>query len=127
MTLNGWLQIALFFAAIAAVTVPLGGFMARVFARERTWFDPVLRPLERLIYRLTGVNETHEMRWTEYALAMLAFSVVSMLVLYVLMRLQALLPLTPRVWRRLRPIWRSIPPRHSRPTPTGSRTSAKRR
>ncbi len=96
MTLNGWLQIALFFAAIAAVTVPLGAFMARVFARERTWFDPVLRPLERLIYRLTGVNETHEMRWTEYALAMLAFSMVSMAVLYVMMRLQALLPYNPQ-------------------------------
>ena len=50
-----------------AVTAPLGRFMARVFARERTWLDPVLRPLERLIYRLTGVDETHEMRWTEYA------------------------------------------------------------
>ena len=96
MTLNGWLQIALFFAAIAAVTVPLGAFMARVFARERTWLDPVLRPLERLIYRLTGVDETHEMRWTEYALAMLAFSVVSMLVLYALQRLQALLPFNPQ-------------------------------
>ena len=71
------------------MTVPLGRFMARVFARERTWLDPVLRPLERLIYRLTGVDETHEMRWTEYALAMLAFSVVSMLVLYALQRLQA--------------------------------------
>ena len=53
------------------MTVPLGRFMARVFARERTWLDPVLRPLERLIYRLTGVDETREMRWTEYALAML--------------------------------------------------------
>jgi K+-transporting ATPase ATPase A chain len=103
MTLNGWIQIALFFAAVAAVTVPLGGFMARVFARERTWFDPVLRPLERLIYRLTGVNETHEMRWTEYALAILAFSVVSMLVLYVLMRLQALLPFNPQALAAVAP------------------------
>lgn len=96
MTLNGWLQIALFLAAVAAVTVPLGRFMARVFARERTWLDPVLRPLERLIYRLTGVNETHEMRWTEYGLAMLAFSVVSMLVLYAMQRLQAILPYNPQ-------------------------------
>ncbi|MFA5909118.1 MAG: potassium-transporting ATPase subunit KdpA [Vicinamibacterales bacterium] len=96
MTLNGWFQIALFLAAIAAVTVPLGRFMVRVFARERTWLDPVLRPLERLIYRLTGVNETHEMRWTEYGLAMLAFSVVSMLVLYAMQRLQAVLPFNPQ-------------------------------
>ena len=96
MTLNGWLQILLFLAAIAAVTVPLGAFMARVFARERTWLDPVLRPRERLVYRLTGVDDRHEMRWTEYALTMLAFSVVSMLVLYALQRLQGVLPLNPQ-------------------------------
>ena len=96
MTLNGWFQILLFLAAIAAVTVPLGRFMARVFARERTWFDPVLRPLERLIYRLTGVDETHEMRWTEYGATTLVFSVVSMLVLYALQRLQGLLPFNPQ-------------------------------
>ena len=96
MTLNGWLQIALFLAAVAAVTVPLGRFMARVFARERTWFDPILRPLERLIYRLTGVDESREMRWTEYGLAMLAFSAVSMLVLYGILRLQAVLPFNPQ-------------------------------
>ena len=96
MTLNGWIQILLFLAAIAAVTVPLGAFMARVFARERTWLDPVMRPVERLIYRLTGVDDKHEMRWTEYALTLLAFSVVSMLVLYLLQRLQGLLPLNPQ-------------------------------
>ncbi len=96
MTANGWLQILLFLAAVAAVTAPLGGFMARVFARERTWLDPVLRPIERLIYRLTGVDETREMRWTEYGLAMLAFSLVSMLVLYVLLRVQAFLPFNPQ-------------------------------
>ena len=79
MTLNGWLQIALFLAAVAAVTVPLGRFMARVFARERTFLDLVLRPLERLIYKLTGVNEMHEMHWSEYALAMLAYLVLAML------------------------------------------------
>ena len=96
MTFNGWTQILLFLAAVAAVTVPLGRFMSRVFARERTWLDPVLRPLERLIYRLTGVDETHEMRWTEYGLTMLAFSLVSMLVLYAMQRLQGLLPLNPQ-------------------------------
>ena len=96
MTLTGWFQIALFLAAIAAVTVPLGRFMARVFGRERTFLDPVLRPLERLIYRLTGVDEQHEMRWTEYAMTILCFSVVSMLVLYVMLRLQHLLPFNPQ-------------------------------
>ena len=96
MTLSGWFQILLFFAAVAAVTVPLGRFISRVFARERTWLDPVLRPLERFIYRLAGVDETREMRWTEYGMTMLAFSLVSMLVLYLLMRLQAVLPFNPQ-------------------------------
>lgn len=96
MTLNGWLQILFFFALVVAVTKPLGIFMARVFNRERTFLDPVLRPLERLLYRLTGVDETREMRWTEYAFAMLAFSFVSMLVLYLLQRLQGQLPFNPQ-------------------------------
>ena len=96
MTLNGWFQILLFLAAIAAVTVPLGRFMSRVFARERTWFDPGLRPIERVIYRLTGVDERHEMRWTEYGATTLVFSLVSMLVLYALQRLQGLLPFNPQ-------------------------------
>ena len=96
MTVNGWIQILLFLGAVAAVTAPLGQFVARVFARERTWLDPVLRPLEHLIYRLTGVDERHEMRWTEYGTTTLAFSLVSMLVLYALMRLQALLPFNPQ-------------------------------
>src|SRR5437016_1785273 len=96
MTLNGWLQILVFLAAILAVTKPLGRFMARVFNRERTWLDPVLRPIERLIYRSTGVDEQHEMRWTEYAVAMLLFSVVSMLVLYLIQRVQQWLPWNPQ-------------------------------
>jgi len=96
MTLNGWFQIALFLAAVLAVTRPLGRFMTRVFNRERTWLDPALRPIERLIYRATGVDEQREMRWTEYAAAMLLFSVVSMLVLYVMQRIQQWLPWNPQ-------------------------------
>lgn len=96
MTLNGWLQILLFFALILAVTKPLGLFMARVFGGERTLLSPVLRPVERLLYRLTGVDESREMRWTEYAVSMLLFSVVSMLVLYLLQRLQGVLPFNPQ-------------------------------
>src|SRR5437588_5462346 len=96
MTLNGWLQILVFFLIILVVTKPLGVFMAHVFNREKTFLDPVLRPVERLIYRLTGVDETREMRWTEYAVAMLLFSVVSMLVLYLLQRLQGVLPFNPQ-------------------------------
>src|SRR4249920_880508 len=96
MTLNGWLQIGFFLLAIAAVTPVLGRFMARVFNRERTWLDPVLRPIERLIYRSTGVDETREMRWTEYAASILLFSVVSMLVLYLMQRVQQWLPWNPQ-------------------------------
>ena len=96
MTFNGWIQILLFFAVVLALTKPLGIFMARVFTRERTFLDPVLRPVERLIYRLTGVKEDREMRWTEYAVAMLLFSLVSMLVLYLLQRLQYYLPFNPQ-------------------------------
>jgi potassium-transporting ATPase potassium-binding subunit len=96
MTLNGWLQILFFLLAIFLVTRPLGSYMAAVFARRRTWLDPVLRPIERLVYRLAGVDETHDMRWTEYAVALLLFSVVSMLVLYAIQRLQHALPFNPQ-------------------------------
>jgi K+-transporting ATPase ATPase A chain len=92
MTINGWMQIFAFLALILAITKPLGAFMARVFSGERTFFDPVARPIERLLYRATGVDEKHEMRWTEYAVAMLLFSGVSMLLLYLLERAQQVLP-----------------------------------
>ena len=96
MTLNGWLQILFFLGAIFAVTPLIGGYMAKVFTRQRTWLDPIVRPLERLVYTTTGVNEHHEMRWTEYAMALLLFSVVSLLVLYLMQRLQGLLPFNPQ-------------------------------
>src|SRR5882762_7478288 len=96
MTLNGWLQILLFFLIILAVTKPLGVFMAHVFNREKTFLDPLLRPIERLIYKLTGVDEKREMRWTEYAVAMLLFSSVSMLLLYLIERTQKWLPFNPQ-------------------------------
>ena len=96
MTLNGWLQIALYLFAIFLVTRPLGVYMARVFNRERTFLDPMLRPVERLIYRITLLDEKYEMRWTEYATAMLLFSVVPMLLLYLIQRVQGFLPLNPQ-------------------------------
>ncbi len=96
MTANGWLQILFFLALILAVTKPMGVFMTHVFNRERTFLDPVLKPIERLIYKLTRVNADREMRWTEYAAAMLLFSLVSMLVLYVIQRLQGVLPFNPQ-------------------------------
>jgi len=96
MTANGWLQILVFLGLILVMTKPLGAFMARVFERQRTFLDPVLRPVERLLYRLTGVDENREMPWTEYAMAMLLFSSVTMLVLYLIERLQQILPWNPQ-------------------------------
>src|SRR4030095_8061231 len=96
MTVNGWLQILFFFVIILLVTKPLGIFMAHVFDRKKTFLDPVLRPVERLIYTLPGVKEEREMRWTEYAVTMLLFSVASMLVLYLIQRLQGYLPFNPQ-------------------------------
>lgn len=96
MTFNGWLQILFFFALVLAATKPLGIFMARVFQRERTFLDFALRPVERAIYRLTGVDETREMRWTEYAVSVLLFSIVSMLLLYLMQRVQFYLPFNPQ-------------------------------
>ncbi len=96
MTANGWLQILLFLLIVFLVTKPLGIFMARVFNRDKTFMDPVLRPIERLLYRVTGVDENHEMRWTEYAISMLLFSMVSMVMLYLIERLQGYLPLNPQ-------------------------------
>jgi len=90
MTANGWFQILLFFVVLLAVTKPLGVFMTRVFSKEKTFLDPVLRPIERLIYRCCGIDESREMDWKEYAVAMLLFSVVSMLVLYLIERIQGL-------------------------------------
>ncbi len=105
MTTNGWIQIFVFLALILAITKPLGVFMARVFSRERTFLDPVVRPIERLLYRLTGVDEAHEMRWTEYAFTMLLFSGASMLLLYLIERAQYLLPwLNPQKFAAVPPV-----------------------
>jgi K+-transporting ATPase ATPase A chain len=96
MTANGWFQICFFFALVLVCAKPLGLYMARVFERERTFADRLFRPMERLIYRLTGIDETHEMRWTEYSITMLLFSVTTLLLTYVLERLQHVLPLNPQ-------------------------------
>jgi potassium-transporting ATPase potassium-binding subunit len=96
MTANGWLQIGLYLLLILAITKPLGVFMVRVFSGERTLLDPVMRPIERLLYWMTSVDETREMRWTEYAVSMLLFSAVSMIVLYLIERVQPWLPWNPQ-------------------------------
>jgi len=96
MTANGWLQIGIYLVVLLAITKPLGVYMARVFAGEKTILDPVLRPVERLTYRLCAIDEKREMDWKEYTIAMLLFSIVSMLVLYLIERMQLWLPWNPQ-------------------------------
>jgi K+-transporting ATPase ATPase A chain len=103
MTANGWFQIALYLLVIFLVTKPLGVFMTRVFSREKTFLDPILRPIEKLVYRLTGVDEKREMRWTEYAVAMLLFSGASMTLLYLIERTQEWLPFNPQKFPNVEP------------------------
>src|SRR5207302_7919626 len=96
MTLNGWIQIALYCVILVALTRPFGGYMTRVFAGERTLLSPMLGPIERGIYRLAGVDERTEQHWLTYAVSMLLFSLVGFLTLYALQRFQASLPLNPQ-------------------------------
>lgn len=96
MTANGWLQIGLYIFVVLLITKPMGVFLTRVFEREKTFLDPLLRPVERVLYRLCGVNENAEMRWTEYGAATLLFSVASLLLLYFMERLQQWLPWNPQ-------------------------------
>ena len=103
MTTNGWFQILFFLLVIFLVTKPLGVFMTRVFTREKTLLDPLLRPVEKLIYRLIGIDENHEMRWTEYTISMLLFSGVSMLLLYLIERSQRWLPFNPQKFASIDP------------------------
>ena len=96
MTINGWLQILFFFALVFLVTKPLGVFMTRVFNGERNFLSPILNPIERLVYKLCGVDAKREMNWKEYALSVIIFSAVSGFVLYLIQRLQGVLPLNPQ-------------------------------
>ena len=96
MTGNGILQIAVFFGIVLLITKPVGLFMAKVFEGERTFLHPVVRPLERLVYKLCGIREDAEQRWTHYAGGVLAFSVFAFLFVYALQRLQGYLPFNPQ-------------------------------
>ncbi len=96
MSLNGWLQIFLFIATIILLAKPMGVYLSNVFERRRTFLDPLCAPCERLLYRLTGINAEHEMRWTEYTIVMLLFSATTLLLTYVVERVQHLLPLNPQ-------------------------------
>src|SRR5438105_3468085 len=93
---NAIVQVGLFFLIVTLVSVPLGLYIARVFSDEKTFMDPVLRPLERLIYRICGIHPATEMTWFEYAISMLLFSMVGMIVLYAIERLQQILPFNPQ-------------------------------
>src|SRR5512141_666015 len=96
MTAMGVLQIALFFALILLCAKPLGSFMARVFEGQRTFLHPALRWLEVLTYKVTGVKEDVEQRWTHYTASLLSFSMFGFLITYLLQRAQGLLPLNPQ-------------------------------
>src|SRR5262245_35367767 len=95
MTVIGWIQILLYCAIVVALVKPLGGFMTRVFAGERTVLSPVLHPVETALYSIGRVDERREQHWLTYTVAMLLFNLAGFLLLYVLMRLQASLPLNP--------------------------------
>jgi len=103
MTANGWFQIGLYVLVLFLITKPIGVFLARVFEREKTVLDPLLRPVERLIYRLCGVDQNIEMRWTEYGTTMLVFSTVSLILLYLIERLQYWLPWNPQTVANVAP------------------------
>ena len=96
MTSIGILQILVFFGVILLVTKPVGLFMSRLFQGQRTFLHPVLRPVERLVYKVCGVREDQEQRWTQYAASVLAFSLFAFLFVYAFQRLQGLLPLNPQ-------------------------------
>lgn len=95
MTISGWLQIILFIVGLVLLVKPLGIYMAHVYQGERTFFSGILSPLERLIYRVSGVCPEEEMTWKEYAAALLIFSFIGVLLLFFILRLQYLLPLNP--------------------------------
>jgi len=95
MTTIGWIEIALYCAIIVALVLPLGWYITRVFNGERTFLSPALRPVEAVLYRSAGVDPAREQSWLTYTVAMLFFHVGGFLILYTLMRLQAVLPFNP--------------------------------
>ena len=103
MTIPGWLQIIVFFLVLLALTKPLGSYMARVFNGERTILSPALVPVERGLYRITGVNPDEDQRWWVYAITLLLFNLGGALLLYVLQRAQGVLPFNPQGFSSLSP------------------------
>src|SRR5690349_4961800 len=103
MTWNGWLQIAVFVAIVVALVKPVGLYMTKVFSGERTWLSPVLRPIERAFYAVSGVRENEDQHWLAYAFGMLLFNAAGCFLLYAILRLQAYLPLNPQGFGNLSP------------------------
>ena len=103
MTFVGWLQIAVFMTAIGLLTHPLGGYLARVYSGQRTLLQPVIGPIERMLYRVSGVKAEHEQNWLQYATSFLAFHALSIIALYTLLRLQFSLPFNPQSLPALSP------------------------
>ena len=100
---EGWLQLALFMAALTALAVPLGGYMARVLSGERNWLSPVLKPVEDVIYAMGDVRPEHEMTWKDYATAVILFSFGGFVLLFLLLLFQGSLPLNPQKMANLMP------------------------
>jgi K+-transporting ATPase ATPase A chain len=96
MNVYSWAQLVFYIIVLVALAKPLGSFMARVYQGERTFLDPALKPVERLIYRVSGIREGDDMNWKTYAVAMMLFNVLGLLVVYALQRLQAVFPLNPQ-------------------------------
>ena len=96
MTLNGWIQISVFFLVLLLLVKPLGSYMARVYLGQPHALLSLLGPLERMLFRICGISSDREMEWTTYAFAVLLFSGIGMAFVYIVQRLQALLPLNPR-------------------------------
>src|SRR5271167_3175665 len=104
MNSSGWIQLALYLGALAIITKPMGLYLMQVLdANGKTWFDPVLRPLERLTYKCMGVRDGAEQDWRQYTWAMLLFSLVGCLFTYAILRLQKILPLNPQGFDNLTP------------------------
>lgn len=96
MTLDGWLQLTIFIVALVGLSVPLGHFMARVFQNEKTFLTPVVSPIEKLIYKIAGIDPDKEMTWVQYGLAMIVFNIVGLIFVYSVQRLQNFLPFNPQ-------------------------------
>jgi potassium-transporting ATPase potassium-binding subunit len=103
MNIYDWLQLIFFFIALLAFAKPLGSFMARVYTGEKTFLDPVLHPLEHLLYRLAGIKPEEDMDWKVYAIAMLVFNMAGLFIAYALQRLQGILPLNPQGFSAVSP------------------------